>query len=728
MTHIELTHKDRAFAATAGISGTPRTTPPATPPRSSSEVDLRSNEGLSLPRSAYLIIFVEGCERFCYYGLKTVLLLYFMHFIHLNKDSATSGYHLFSFACYFTPTIGAIISDGFIGRYWTIVILSLVYFIGTVVLTVTAVPAIGGKELFGPAIGLALISFGTGGIKPCVSAFGADQISLTNPRRLSRFFAFFYFAINSGSLLSTIITPILRSQVHCFGYDCYTLAFGVPSLLMLIAIIIFIAGTSLYKRVPPKENIIVRFIAVILRAIRNAICRSSSGPKEHWIYYADDKYSTQDMDDVRSVLSVCLLFTPIPVFHALFNQSGSRWTYQASLMNGSLGPLGTIQPDQMQALNSLFVLLFIPLFEEVIYPACARCNFLIRPLQRMFLGMIVMVFAFIAAGIIQIAIQSKANAIPVRFHTQIFNNYDCAININSNYSLEPKKASSIIFEFPCKRLLKEGLSVSSTCNQANVGYKLFTDELCPSLLIISEIDDEARGKTMATIPLGNSITEQRGVKEFALLRVVSLDGKQTVVTTLPNEYRYDIKKKLFPTDYKTVLSARYHIVNQANGQKSAETFETLTTGVYTVLIYNTEDSKLHVVLIEDVPPFTVHILWQTIQYILMTAAEMLVSITGLIFAYSQAPKRYKSVIMSAWLLTTAFGDLIVVLVAEVRLVKDQAGEFFLFAGLMACAALVFGALGLRYKEIKPTDDDSEDQQLIIDKTAPEPEDVIPLSN
>lgn len=55
----------------------------------------------------------------------------------------------------------------------------------------------------------------------------------------------------------------------------------------------------------------------------------------------------------------------------------------------------------------------------------------------------------------------------------------------------------------------------------------------------------------------------------------------------------------------------------------------------------------------------------------MTIAEILVSITGLVFAYSQAPKRYKSVIMSAWLLTTAFGDLIVVIVAEVRLFQNQ---------------------------------------------------------
>lgn len=66
-----------------------------------------------------------------------------------------------------------------------------------------------------------------------------------------------------------------------------------------------------------------------------------------------------------------------------------------------------------------------------------------------------------------------------------------------------------------------------------------------------------------------------------------------------------------------------------------------------------------------------HILWQSIQYIIMTAAEVLVSITGLMFAYSQASKRYKAVITSIWLLTTAVGDLIVVVVAETRLVKDQ---------------------------------------------------------
>ena len=130
------------------VVGTPSATPPTSPSRRPSDGDIDTNVSVKLPKSTYYIISVEGCERFCYYGLRTVLLLYFMYYIGLNKDKATAGFHLFSAACYFTPIFGAILSDGFIGRYWTIVSLSIVYFIGTVVLSVTSIPQIGYKHLY----------------------------------------------------------------------------------------------------------------------------------------------------------------------------------------------------------------------------------------------------------------------------------------------------------------------------------------------------------------------------------------------------------------------------------------------------------------------------------------------------------------------------------------------------------------------------------------------------
>jgi len=86
-------------------------------------------------------------------------------------------------------------------------------------------------------VGLVIIAFGTGGIKPCVSAFGGDQFVLPQQeRQLEAFFSVFYFSINAGSLISTFVTPILRSG-SCFGEDsCYSAAFGLPAVLMTVAV------------------------------------------------------------------------------------------------------------------------------------------------------------------------------------------------------------------------------------------------------------------------------------------------------------------------------------------------------------------------------------------------------------------------------------------------------------------------------------------------------------
>ena len=110
--------------------------------------------------------------------------------------------------------------------------------------------------------GLALIALGTGGIKPCVSAFGGDQFKLPEQeRQLQSFFTVFYFSINAGSFISTIVTPILREDVECFGdTTCYSLAFGVPAALMAVATVIIIAGKPLYKMNPPQGNIVFKVI------------------------------------------------------------------------------------------------------------------------------------------------------------------------------------------------------------------------------------------------------------------------------------------------------------------------------------------------------------------------------------------------------------------------------------------------------------------------------------
>lgn len=87
-------------------------------------------------------------------------------------------------------------------------------------------------------LGLGLIALGSGGIKPCVAAFGGDQFKLPDQlAQMATYFSIFYFSINAGSLVSTALTPIFRQDVHCFGeLECYPLAFGVPGVLMIASI------------------------------------------------------------------------------------------------------------------------------------------------------------------------------------------------------------------------------------------------------------------------------------------------------------------------------------------------------------------------------------------------------------------------------------------------------------------------------------------------------------
>lgn len=155
-----------------------------------------------------------------------------------SENEATELYHAFTTSVYFMCMFGGILSDVWLGKSKTILILCIVCAIGSILVSISAVPII----KFSPTItlftGLFLIAVGDGGIKPCVAPFGGDQFKMPEQSiQVATFFSVYYFSINLGSVVSTSITPILREDVRCFGQnDCFSLAFGVPAILMIIAI------------------------------------------------------------------------------------------------------------------------------------------------------------------------------------------------------------------------------------------------------------------------------------------------------------------------------------------------------------------------------------------------------------------------------------------------------------------------------------------------------------
>ncbi|KAF0046263.1 hypothetical protein F2P81_002792 [Scophthalmus maximus] len=102
-----------------------------------------------------------------------------------------------------------------------------------------------------------------------------------------------------------------------------------------------------------------------------------------------------------------------------------------------------------------------------------------------------------------------------------------------------------------------------------------------------------------------------------------------------------------------------------------------------------------------------HMAWQIPQYFLITAGEVVFSVTGLEFSYSQAPSNMKSVLQAGWLLTVAVGNIIVLIVAEAATLSEQWAEYILFASLLVVVCFVFAFMAYFYTYIDPTKIEAE---------------------
>lgn len=164
--------------------------------------------------------------------------MYLKYKLGYSENDATLLFHGFLMLTFAMCFFGGIISDVWLGKYKTILYLSIVYSFGCAIISLSSIPNLNLSPNTSLIIGMLLIAIGSGGIKPCVAAFGGDQFKLPEQAtQMAAFFSLFYFTINVGALGTTMVTPILREDVHCFGEnDCFSLAFGVPAILMLLAI------------------------------------------------------------------------------------------------------------------------------------------------------------------------------------------------------------------------------------------------------------------------------------------------------------------------------------------------------------------------------------------------------------------------------------------------------------------------------------------------------------
>lgn len=386
-----------------------------------------------MPRQIPYIIGNEACERFSFYGMRNILVPFLTTSVFLSyapmaerAGLAKDIFHTFVIGVYFFPLIGGWISDRFFGKYNTIFWLSVVYVIGHACLAMFE------TNKTGFYAGLLLIAIGSGGIKPLVSAFVGDQFDQTNKAKAKIVYDVFYWTINFGSFFASLLMPFFLKN---YGPS---VAFGIPGILMFVALVIFWAGRNKYVRVPPAAPDPDSFMRVAMTALRapggragfavamlgvlaslvsfafigtlgfvSSFCLAlvfllafgGLGASMN-LHLARGRHPDTAIDGVRAVLRILIVFALVTPFWSLFDQKASTWVLQGEQMTKP----SWFQAAQMQALNPLLVMLIIPFNNIVLYPALRRMGVDVTPLKRMGWGIAFSGVAWIVAGMLQLSI------------------------------------------------------------------------------------------------------------------------------------------------------------------------------------------------------------------------------------------------------------------------------------------------------------------------------------
>lgn len=247
----------------------------------------------------------EICEKLAVVGFSANMISYLTQQLHLPLTKAANTLTNFSGTASLTPLLGAFIADAYAGRFWTITIASIIYQIGMISLTVSAVlpklrpPPCKGDQVCQEAnsgqlailyVSLLLTAIGAGGIRPCVVAFGADQFDEKDPKQKTatwKFFNWYYFFMGASMLVAVTVVVYIQDNVG-WGWGL-----GTPTVAMALSIIAFIIGYPLYRNMDPAGSPFTRLIQVCVAAYRKRNLAMVSDPKL--------LYENEELDDSISV-------------------------------------------------------------------------------------------------------------------------------------------------------------------------------------------------------------------------------------------------------------------------------------------------------------------------------------------------------------------------------------------------------------------------------------------
>ncbi|XP_014509409.1 protein NRT1/ PTR FAMILY 8.3-like [Vigna radiata var. radiata] len=405
-------------------------------------------------RACPFILGNECCERLAFFGISSNLVTYLTTKLHQGNVSAARNVSIWQGTSYLTPLIGAVLGDGYWGRYWTIAVFSFIYLIGLCTLTLSAsLPALKPAECLGSAcpsatpaqyavfyFGLYVIALGAGGVKTCVPSFGADQFDDTDPEeriKKGSFFNWYYFSIYLGAMLSCSLIVWIQDNAG------WGLGFGIPALFMGLSIVSFFMGTRLYRFQKPRGSPVTRISQVLYASVWkcNLVVPWDSNllyelPEERYAIRGSRKlehsedlrcldraaivsdyerksgdYSNQwrlctvtQVEELKILIQLLPIWATGIIFSAVYAQMPTLFVEQAIMMDTYIGNF-KLPPASLSTFDVISVIFWVPLYDKVIVPITRKFTGKERgfsELQRMGIGLCFSVLCMLSAAVVEI--------------------------------------------------------------------------------------------------------------------------------------------------------------------------------------------------------------------------------------------------------------------------------------------------------------------------------------
>ncbi|KAK8332688.1 hypothetical protein V6Z12_A10G155300 [Gossypium hirsutum] len=409
------------------------------------------------------ILANEICDRFASSGFHSNMITYLTQELNMPLVQASNTLTNFGGTASFTPLIGALIADSFAGRFWAITVGSIIYEPGLVSITLSAVlPSLRPPpcptqqncqeastfQLWILYISLLLTSLGTGGIRPCVVTFAADQFGsdkvITGRSKKWNFFNWYYFSMVLATLTALTVVVYVQENVG-WGWGL-----GIPTIAMIVSIIAFVMGSPLYKKIEPGGSPLIRLAQVIVAAFKK---RKETAPENPKLLYQNkeldaaislhgrlvhtDQYKWLDkaavvtesesvssnppnlwrLVTVHRVEELKTIIRMLPIWAAgilLVTSSSHLHSFviqQARTMDRHLSKSFEIPPASLSIFGILTTLSGLVLYERLFVPLARR--FTGQPsgvtcLQRMGIGFVINIVATIVSSFIEIKRKSVA--------------------------------------------------------------------------------------------------------------------------------------------------------------------------------------------------------------------------------------------------------------------------------------------------------------------------------